>query len=93
MKTARAIDKERLPSEIQQLVANVVDRDPEEIGLNANLADELEIDSVMRLEILVVLERTYGIKIDQDDLARIVSLKDVCDMLLEKAASPTRASV
>lgn len=92
MKTARTIDRERLPGELRTLIANVVDRDEADLPLSANLVDELGVDSVMRLEILVVLERTYGIKLAPNDLARIVSISDMCELVLETAARPAAAA-
>jgi acyl carrier protein len=84
-KKARPIEAAKLPSELTTIVANVLDRDPEEIPHNANLVDELEVDSVMRLEIMVTMERTYGVKFHQDDLPQIKSVDDMVKLLLSKA--------
>lgn len=84
-KKARQIDAEKLPRELTTIVANVIDCEPEEITPEANLAEELEVDSVMRLEIMVTMERTYGVKFKQDDLPQIRSINDMASLLLKKA--------
>ena len=63
MKAVRPIEREKLPSELRLLIANVLDKDQEELSASANLVEQMGLDSVMRLEILVTLERTYGVKI------------------------------
>ncbi len=85
MSQGRSITREKLPGELKTLIANVIDRDESDIPADANLIEALEIDSVMRLEILVALERTYQVKMGQEDIQRIVSLNDICDLLVEKA--------
>jgi acyl carrier protein len=85
MKQARAISSATLIDDLTTIIANVLDRDRAEIEPGASLVDQLEVDSVMRLEILVVLERTYGVKFGQEDLVRIATVNDIRDLLLEKA--------
>jgi acyl carrier protein len=84
-KPARPIRKETLPTELRTLVATVLDRDESEIRPDVNLIQELGVDSIMFLEVLVVLERTYGIKTSQEDLKRVTCLNDMCEVLLERA--------
>ena len=84
-KAARPINKDTLPSELKAIVANVLDRDESELREDVNLVVELDVDSVMLLEILVILERTYGIKVAQDDLKQVRSLRDMASLLLKKA--------
>ena len=84
-KPARPIRKETLPAELKTLVATVLDRDESEILPDVNLVKELGVDSIMFLEVLVVLERTYGVKTSQDDLKRVACLNDMCELLIEKA--------
>lgn len=85
MKQARAISSSTLIDDLRSIIANVLDRDRDEIDPGANLAEQLEVDSVMRLEILVVLERTFGVKFSQEDLVQIATVNDIRDLLLSKA--------
>lgn len=85
MKQARTISSATLIDDLVTIIANVLDKERSDIAPDANLVEQLEVDSVMRLEILVVLERTYGVKFGPEDLLRIITINDIRDLLLEKA--------
>lgn len=86
MNTTRKIDAATLPGELTRLTASVLDRDMEEIPFEANLVDELGVDSVMLLELVVALERVYGLKFAQEDIATVRSIKDTCQLVLTRAS-------
>jgi acyl carrier protein len=72
------LDKE----ELRALVAQVLDVDVAEITDEAKFVDDLEVDSLMALEVVVVLEKKYGIKLPESDLKHIVHLQSAYDLLL-----------
>ncbi|MFD0025487.1 acyl carrier protein [Streptomyces sp. NPDC058382] len=74
------LDKE----ELRALVAQVLDVDVSEITDDAKFVDDLEVDSLMALEVVVVLEKKYGIKLPESELKRIVTLQSAYDLLLGK---------
>jgi acyl carrier protein len=86
MNQSRAINGETLKTELSEIIASVLDMEASEIPFEADLVEELDVDSVMILEIVVTLERVYGCKLTQEDMARIRSVKDASELLL--ATSP-----
>ena len=82
-KQSRAIIEENLPSELKSILENVLDKDLDDLKNDDDLTDP-SIDSVMMLEIMVTLERTYGVKFQQTDLTRITSINDMMSLLVEK---------
>ena len=46
--------------------------------------DDLEVDSMMSLEILTELEREFGIQISETDLADFVTVGDIFNFVKEK---------
>lgn len=72
------LDKE----ELRAVVAQVLDVDPEEVTDDARFVDDLEVDSLMALEIVVVLEKKYGVKLPESDLKQITTLRNAHDVLL-----------
>ncbi|MEU0179044.1 acyl carrier protein [Streptomyces massasporeus] len=74
------LDKE----ELRALVAQVLDVDVAEVTDDARFVDDLEVDSLMALEVVVILEKTYGIKLPESDLKQIVTLRSAYDLLLGK---------
>jgi acyl carrier protein len=63
--------------ELRALVADALEAELEDVGDQANFADELEMDSLVLLEISAQLESRYGIAIDNADLAGVQSLVDL----------------
>ncbi|MEE1784242.1 acyl carrier protein [Streptomyces sp. SP17BM10] len=72
------LDKE----ELRAVVAQVLDVDAEEVTDDAHFIDDLEVDSLMALEIVVVLEKTYGVKLPESALKQITTLQNAHDVLL-----------
>lgn len=69
---------------LRQLMADVLDIDAGTIGDDARFIEDLGMDSLMALEIMVALEKKYGVKLKQDDLPKIKNLMDVQALVVEK---------
>ena len=52
--------------------------------MESELVDDLEVDSMMSLEILTELEREFGIQISETDLADFVTVGDIFNFVKEK---------
>ncbi|MFJ4283633.1 acyl carrier protein [Streptomyces massasporeus] len=74
------LDKE----ELRALVAQVLDVDVTEVTDDARFVDDLEVDSLMALEVVVILEKKYGIKLSESQLKRIVTLQSAYELLLSE---------
>ncbi|MFF7749421.1 acyl carrier protein [Streptomyces sp. NPDC007971] len=74
------LDKE----ELRAVVAQVLDVDVTEVTDDARFVDDLEVDSLMALEVVVILEKKYGIKLPESDLKQIVTLQSAYELLLAK---------
>ncbi|WP_323379546.1 acyl carrier protein, partial [Streptomyces durbertensis] len=74
------LDKE----ELRETVAGVLDVDTADVTDDAKFVDDLEVDSLMALEVVVVLEKKYGIKLPESELKRIVDLQSAYDLLAGK---------
>lgn len=73
------IDRE----ELRGLVAETLDVDIAEVTDTADFVEDLDVDSLMALEVMVVLERRYAVKLDEKRLAEITSLDSAHRMLAE----------
>lgn len=74
------VDKERLRS----LIAEVLDVDTVEVTDHAHFADDLEVDSLLALEIAVRLEKEYGVKVAETDMSSITTVVGTHRMLEDK---------
>jgi acyl carrier protein len=62
--------KENLKKEIIAIIKKVTEQDVLQ-------RKELDIDSLMLMEVVVALEKKYGIKINEGDLSELVSLEGI----------------
>jgi len=54
--------------------------EPPELRLEMRIFDEAGFDSLARVEVIAVLEATYGAVIEQEDLASCETLQDLLDL-------------
>ncbi|MEU3373720.1 MULTISPECIES: acyl carrier protein [unclassified Streptomyces] len=71
--------------EIREIVAEVLEVEPEEITETSNFANDHEADSLRAIEILARLEKKYKVEIPQSDLPKMENLTAVYEILAERA--------
>lgn len=59
----------------------------EEIRVDSNLKDDLHIDSVAAVELSLQLEEKYNINITEQELVKLITIKDVIELLKSKGVS------
>jgi acyl carrier protein len=67
--------------ELREIVAEVLELEPEEISDYADFVEEYEADSLRAIEILARIEKQYRVEIPQHELDRMRSLKAVYDVV------------
>ncbi|GGO79970.1 acyl carrier protein [Wenjunlia tyrosinilytica] len=83
MTTEAALSKE----ELRELVADALDVNPESLTDDALFIEDLDVDSLVALELAVTLERRYQVKIEEAEIVQIRRLPDVQDLLARKLAA------
>ena len=71
-----AITAEHIREEVKKLIAEVTEREPEEITDTALFAEELGVDSLMAMEVMVAVDKKYKINIPEDEFATIKNVND-----------------
>ncbi len=71
--------------EIREIVAEVLELDPEEITETSRFKEDHDADSLRAIEILARLEKTYGIEIPQTELAKMTHLAAVYEVVKASA--------
>lgn len=77
------LDKE----DLRRTVAHVLDLDPDEVTDEALFIEDLEVDSLLSLEVVVVLEQKYGIRLDENELREITSMGGAYEVMRRKVTS------
>jgi len=81
MTDVRAIDRER----IVELVSEILEIDRAEMSETSLFKDDHGADSLRAIEILASLEREFRIEIDQSNLARMVNLRGIYEVVAESS--------
>ncbi|MDD7267250.1 MAG: acyl carrier protein [Lachnospiraceae bacterium] len=66
---------------VQEIIADVLSIDPEEITLDSSFVDDLGADSLDIYEIIVALEGELDVEIDSDAAEKIVTVGDAVEQI------------
>ena len=80
MANTATLDRE----DLRQTVAEVLDIDDDDLTDDAHFIDDLEVDSLMALEVMVVLEKKYGVKLEESELKQVITLEKAYRLLEAK---------
>jgi acyl carrier protein len=73
--------EQELRDKIRAIMSKVIEVPPAMITDDAHLVNDLKADSLMALEILVALEKTYQIKIPEEKLKSLLTLGDAVALM------------
>lgn len=79
-----AIVEERRET-IREIVTDILEIDPDEVTETSLFKEEHDADSLRAIEILAALEKTFNVVIDQSELARMVNLRGVYEVVSDAA--------
>jgi len=68
---------------VKRLIAEVTEREPEEISDTASFSDELGVDSLMAMEVMVAVDKKYKINIPEEEFATIKNVDDTVAVVLK----------
>lgn len=77
--------KQEQLDEIREIVAEVLELEPEEVTETSHFVEEHEADSLRAIEILARLEKKYKVEIPQSELPKMVNLTEVYNVLAQHA--------
>ena len=75
-------------TEIEEIVNNFliedIETDPSKISAEASLKDDIGIDSLDFVDLVVIVERNFGFKINPEEMAGVVTLGHFYDYIENK---------
>ncbi len=77
------VDDLTLEKELREIIAKIVEIEPEKITQDASFVEDLGMDSMMALEILAAMEKKYKIQVPEEKLGQIKNLKEVIKLTKE----------
>jgi len=72
---------DQIKAEVKNLVARVTEREPDEIPDDAHFMDQLGVDSLMAMEIMIAVDRKFGIDIPEEDFNKATNVNESVAMV------------
>jgi acyl carrier protein len=94
--TNEAVTADRVRDEVKNLIAELTEREPDEITDSALFVDDLGVDSLMAIEVMVALDKRYKIDIPEAEFNNIKNVSDAVSVVMQHISgrnSNTQTSV
>lgn len=73
---------EQVREEIRNRVAELTERNPSEISDTARFIEDLDIDSLMAIELMVTLDKEYKIDISEEEFRNIKNVNEAVEIVI-----------
>ena len=70
---------------VKEVLMEAINVDDDMIKMEANLKDDLGIDSLAAVELSLELETEFDVRIEDEELAKLVTVADIVSLLESKA--------
>jgi len=78
------MERAKIEEIVKSFLIEEIEVDEEAIKPEALLKDDLGIDSLDFVDIVVIVERNFGFKIQAEEMAEVKNLKQFCDYIESK---------
>ncbi|MEM6454437.1 MAG: phosphopantetheine-binding protein [Acidobacteriota bacterium] len=86
------MDAAAVRAKIKQIIANITNIDPAEIGDNAAFVDDLQLDSLSLLEIGVDVDYEFKLGVPEEQLQELRTVQDTVELVLAHAKPGAEAA-
>lgn len=80
------MERKEIEEKVKEFLIEDLEIEEENIKPEASLKDDLGIDSLDFVDIVVIVEKKFGFKINPEEMAGVKTLKDFCDYIESKVA-------
>ena len=70
---------------VKEVLMEAINVDEDMIKMEANLKDDLGLDSLAAVELSLELETEFDVRIEDEELAKLVTVADIVSLLESKA--------
>jgi acyl carrier protein len=78
------LSREEVMDKVRDHLAAELEVDPQRISAQTRFRDDLDADSLDLYELVMELEDSYGIKVSEEEAARIETVGDAVDFVLDR---------
>ena len=68
-------------NEVRKFVAEITEREPEEISDTAHFIEDLGIDSLMAIEMMVAVDKKYKVEISEEEFGKIKNVNEAVELV------------
>ncbi len=79
--------KDEIIKKVNEFLVDEIEIDPADITPEAELKKDLGIDSLDFVDIVVIVEKTFGFKMKGEDMAEVLTLASFYDYIERKIAA------
>ena len=79
-----SMDRDEVMAKVREHLAGELEVSADRINEGTRFRDDLDADSLDLYELVMELEDTYGIKVSEEEAARIDTVGDAVDFVLER---------
>jgi acyl carrier protein len=76
MSPTTAWSEDQIRAEIKRLIANVTEREPDEIPDGAHFMEELGVDSLMAMEVMIAVDKKFKIDIPEEEFNKATNVNE-----------------
>ena len=81
------MEREKIEEIVKDFLIEEIEVEEDAINPEALLKDDLGIDSLDFVDIVVIVERNFGFKIQAEEMAEVRNLKQFCDYIESKISN------
>ena len=81
------MERKEIEEKVKAFLIDELEVEEEKIAPEALLKEEIGIDSLDFVDIVVIVERTFGFKIKPEEMAGVKTLSDFCDYIETKVGN------
>ena len=80
------MNRQEIEAKVRKFLIEDLEIDEEKIQPEARLKEDIGIDSLDFVDIVVIVEKTFGFKMKTEDMASVKTFNDFCDYIEKKIA-------
>lgn len=81
------MERKEIEEKVKAFLIDELEVEEEKIAPEALLKEDIGIDSLDFVDIVVIVERTFGFKIKPEEMAGVKTLNDFCDYIETKVGN------
>jgi len=78
------MNKQKIIAIVNDFLIDEFELDPEQIKYETSLREDLEIESLDLVDIIVLIEKEFGFKVEPTEIVKVTTIGELYDFIAEK---------